>query len=258
MKSLSQGKGFLRKTDGRVCYDWRKGSSLLSGNLILKFLERHRDRLRGALLDVGCGERPYGILYDSLVTSYHAIDIPQPSRKIEITVAAVCESLPFLEARFDVVLCTEVLMHVDEPRRALQEIWRVLKPNGTLVLTTTFLYPTNEFPRDHWRFNHRGNRLMLTQAGFAVENMVAKAGFFSLVFVFIFIAAFTALRICLKAFGRNAEEMISVRLLASIPQKLWWWFLSPSYSRKLKTAGDSCSRYEQIFSMGYCMVARKT
>lgn len=47
------------------------------------------------------------------------------------------ESLPYQSASFDVVLLCEVLEHLtNDPHRALLEIKRVLKPNGTFILTT--------------------------------------------------------------------------------------------------------------------------
>lgn len=44
--------------------------------------------------------------------------------------------LPFRDASFDVVLSTEVVEHTPDPRRCLGELARVVKPGGTLVVTT--------------------------------------------------------------------------------------------------------------------------
>jgi len=44
------------------------------------------------------------------------------------------ESLPFPDEQFDSAVATLVFCSVDDPERGLREIWRVLKPGGTLVL----------------------------------------------------------------------------------------------------------------------------
>lgn len=49
--------------------------------------------------------------------------------------------LPFANARFDVVLCSEVLEHVDDNRSAVAELVRVLKPGGDLVVTVPRFLP---------------------------------------------------------------------------------------------------------------------
>src|SRR5712692_12081808 len=47
---------------------------------------------------------------------------------------APVESLPFPDAHFDSVVVTLVFCSVRDPQRGLREIWRVLKPGGTLLL----------------------------------------------------------------------------------------------------------------------------
>jgi len=49
----------------------------------------------------------------------------------------VCDisNIPVPDASFDVVLCTEVLEHVPKPIEVIEELARVLAPNGTLLLT---------------------------------------------------------------------------------------------------------------------------
>jgi ubiquinone/menaquinone biosynthesis C-methylase UbiE len=52
---------------------------------------------------------------------------------ITLTCAPV-ESLPFPDAQFDSVVATLVFCSVHDPEHGLREIWRVLKPGGTLLL----------------------------------------------------------------------------------------------------------------------------
>lgn len=49
--------------------------------------------------------------------------------------------LPFPDATFDRVIASEVLEHVPDDQRALHEVWRVLKPGGTLAATVPSWLP---------------------------------------------------------------------------------------------------------------------
>ena len=46
------------------------------------------------------------------------------------------QDLPFHDASFDLVTCTEVIEHLEHYRSTLRDVYRVLKPGGTLVLST--------------------------------------------------------------------------------------------------------------------------
>ena len=65
------------------------------------------------------------------------------------TLAADGERLPFKDASFDAVLCLEVLEHLYCPIRLLAEFWRVLQPDGELVVTTPNAWSWWNFLR-HW------------------------------------------------------------------------------------------------------------
>lgn len=49
-------------------------------------------------------------------------------------------NLPLREELFDLVLCTEVLEHLRDPARGLQEINRVLRPGKILLVTVPWLW----------------------------------------------------------------------------------------------------------------------
>lgn len=50
------------------------------------------------------------------------------------------------------VLCFDTLEHVERPRRAMEEIHRVLKPNGFAVISSVMDFPIHDHPYDYWRF----------------------------------------------------------------------------------------------------------
>jgi len=62
-------RGFLYYDAGRDRYgiDWRESLSIIVGEALLKEILASRRYMRGRLLDVGCGKRPYALIYDPLV-----------------------------------------------------------------------------------------------------------------------------------------------------------------------------------------------
>ncbi|NMD04281.1 MAG: class I SAM-dependent methyltransferase, partial [Deltaproteobacteria bacterium] len=50
------------------------------------------------------------------------------------------------------VLCLDTLEHVEYPRKAMEEIHRILKPGGIVIISSVMNYPIHDFPFDYWRF----------------------------------------------------------------------------------------------------------
>ncbi len=74
----------------------------------------------------------------------------------------ICEHNEFLSDRsYDYVVCTEVLEHTLKPFDAVQEIWRILKPEGLLFASTPFNFRIHGPSPDCWRFTEQGLRSML-------------------------------------------------------------------------------------------------
>ena len=67
-------------------------------------------------------------------------------------------SLKFENDFFDIIICSEMLEHFKEPQRAINEINRVLKKGGRLILTTRFVYPLHDVPYDYFRYTKYGLR----------------------------------------------------------------------------------------------------
>jgi len=86
--------------------------------------------------------------------------------------------LPLKSACTDLVLCTEVLEHVFETRRALSEVYRILKKGGLLVLSTPLIMGEHE-THDYYRFTLECLKVHVREIGFEVVDVQTRGGIFS-------------------------------------------------------------------------------
>jgi ubiquinone/menaquinone biosynthesis C-methylase UbiE len=114
---------------------------------------------KASVLNVGSGGDVYGALKKNPAFHITQIDI-DPARKPDI-VADICDLNMFQEHSCDIVVMLEVLEHVKEPQRALDEIRRVLKPGGTLILSVPFIFPIHDEPYDFYRYTKYGLQYLL-------------------------------------------------------------------------------------------------
>ncbi|HNP86955.1 MAG TPA: methyltransferase domain-containing protein [Kouleothrix sp.] len=92
------------------------------------------------VLDLGCGTgwivqacRSAGIASVGLDIDLHALQLaPNP----EPLVCGSVTALPFACEAFDAVVAKDILEHLLHPGQAIKEIWRVLRPNGVLWIST--------------------------------------------------------------------------------------------------------------------------
>jgi SAM-dependent methyltransferase len=59
------------------------------------------------------------------------------------------------------VLCLDTLEHVEYPHKALEEIHRVLKPDGIAIISSVMDFPIHDYPYDYWRFTPEAFRSLL-------------------------------------------------------------------------------------------------
>lgn len=120
----------------------------LTRGKLVDFLRKYRSD--GYTLDIGCGDR----LYKELFPNSICVDIDK-NREPDV-IADIHHMYQFKDDTFDCILCTEVLEHCYAPWKAADEMFRVLKPGGILLLSTRFVYPLHDTPRDYYRFTKYG------------------------------------------------------------------------------------------------------
>lgn len=63
------------------------------------------------------------------------------------------QNLPFKDSSFDYVISDQVIEHLENPKKALLESYRVLKKGGIAIHTTCFINYVHPCPKDYWRFS---------------------------------------------------------------------------------------------------------
>jgi SAM-dependent methyltransferase len=107
-------------------------------------------RLRGRVLDVGCRDKPYARWLTS-ATEHFGIDV-HPGPKVDLVIAPG-QQWQLESSSFDAVVCTQVLQYVADLEPFVSEMFRVLKPGGTIVVTVPFAYNQHTALGDYWRFS---------------------------------------------------------------------------------------------------------
>jgi SAM-dependent methyltransferase len=113
------------------------------------------------ILDVGCGVKPYYPFFAKVVSEYVGVDVVEnPAADLLGSV----EALPVADASFDVVLCTQVLEHCDDPAQAVRELHRVTAPGGRVLASTHGVQVYHPSPVDYWRWTHEGLHRLFEQS----------------------------------------------------------------------------------------------
>jgi SAM-dependent methyltransferase len=134
----------------------------------------HAERGRYRLLDVGCGVKPYAPWFAPYVTEHVGLDI---AANPDADLTGTIEAIPAEGASFDLVICTQVLEHCDDPAQGVRELRRVLKPGGRVLLSTHGVQVYHPAPHDYWRWTHEGlDRLFLTNGTWTSVSVRPAAG----------------------------------------------------------------------------------
>ena len=169
-----------KKTQAAVIRRTRGTTSPLEPDWLLqRFLIRDvraaLAEVRGQILDVGCGGRPYESFVSPGVR-YFGVDA-QSTASSQPDVWGSAGKLPFRDGCFNSVLCTQVLEHVPDPGLVVQEIARVLRPGGRLILTAPQTWCLHEAPWDFFRFTRYGLERLCREAGLSPHVVRTQGGF---------------------------------------------------------------------------------
>jgi ubiquinone/menaquinone biosynthesis C-methylase UbiE len=135
--------------------------------------------IKGTVYDLGCGERPYEVDILKVADKYIGVDWGETLHTLKADIVSdLNKQLPIDSEVADTVTSFQVMEHLCEPQTMLNEAYRILKRNGTIVLTVPFQWWVHEAPYDYFRYTPYGLRYMLEKAGFRDIHITPNTGFF--------------------------------------------------------------------------------
>lgn len=237
---------------------WFRASPLFAFNLA------YRDRWVAAqaaslpagsrVLDMGAGSCPYRPLFAHCryqTQDFAGLDDEQLRHGAygRIDYRSDIASVPVADGEFDAILCTEVLEHVREPIKVVQEMARILKPGGRLMLTAPLGSGIHQEPYHYYGgYTPYWYQDFLGAAGFTQIKVEANAGSF-------------------RFFAQEAIRFVQTtrpfRLGMPLPLELAWlplWaLLAPVLALAIPLACSYLDRFdrERRFTVGYHVTAIK-
>ena len=154
--------------------DGLSGKIKFYGRLLLDFqtltalhdLKKILPKFKGEVLDVGCGQSPYRFLLDKTNTKYYGVDISDAA-KFDYNNPDVTyfngEDIPFPEEKFEGIICTEVLEHVEGYQRLIDEMHRVMKTGSTGIITIPWSARYHYIPWDFFRYTPSSLKTMFSK-----------------------------------------------------------------------------------------------
>lgn len=140
-----------------------------------KIIEDNLEYLYGNVLDLGCGKGKYKNIILRKAAKYTGADLYTTENVDVITDA---KKTPFEDNTFDNMVCLQVLEHIDEPHKVINECFRILKKGGHIILTTPWIYPFHGEPDDYYRFSRKALEFLFRNAGFEIIKLESRGGKF--------------------------------------------------------------------------------
>lgn len=126
-------------------------------------------------MDLGAGSAKYKEMILQKASEYRSCDAVK-NKNID----DVCDVLNLIypPESFDTIISTQVMEHVNNPYKMAEQIYKVLKPGGKVIVTAPFLIPFHSDPNDYFRFTPSGISEIFKQSGFTVIESGHYGGFF--------------------------------------------------------------------------------
>lgn len=166
----------------------------------------------GRALDLGGGRGELQPLLRERGFAYTNLDL-EPSGPG--AVAGDAHQMPFEAGSFDLVVSNDSLEQLHDPLIALQEVQRVLRPGGRLVLWVPFMHPF--YGEDYFRFTPLGLDHLVTKVGLRRESLESPLGPMTVLATMLGVLLHRAGARRATGVVRRTGQWLDVRLRAWLP-----------------------------------------
>lgn len=225
-----------RYHSNRMKYNW------LIYDIADKWLEEYSKYYRGVLVDLGCGEAPYKKYFLQYANEYIGVDWTKTLHNSKADVLSNLNKKIALEDDFaDTIISLSVIEHLCEPQIFLNESYRILKEDGTMILAVPFMWWIHEAPHDYFRYTPYGLKYIFEKAGFKDIHVQPTTGFFTMLFLKMNYFSLRWIK------GSKFRQFITKQLL-----RPFWYF-----SQKLAPLLDSMHRSWSLETQSFYVIAKK-
>lgn len=136
----------------------------------LKYMRVLANKSYDQMLDFGAGNSPYRELFQ--FKKYWRADVEQSTDGgIDFIIDPTSPRLELPDGSIDLIICMDVLEHVRNLPEVLQELKRVLSPQGQFVIKMPFVYREHEVPHDYRRLTEFGLQNELQNQGLQLKEI---------------------------------------------------------------------------------------
>lgn len=207
-----------------------------------KFLVSFSKYYKGTLVDLGCGTAPYKEFFLQFCDKYIGVDWSESIHEFKGDNLSNLNKKINLDSNLaDTVISLSVMEHLYNPQIFLNESYRILKKDGTIILGVPWMWWIHEAPHDYYRYTPYGLKYMLKNAGFKEIEVIATSGFFTMLFIKINYFSVKFLK----------GSKLKVRLLKLLFRPFWY------ISQKIAPYLDKLDNDWEKESQSYFVIAKK-
>ena|SRR3989344_3603585 len=151
-------------------------------------------KFKGSVVDIGCGQKPYKKLF-RYSGSYQGIDFKDYSKNTSFYGTrpdyffdkkySETSILPFNSDSFNHTVSFQVLEHHKNPQKLIEEIIRITKKGGLVLLSVPLIWGLHEKPNDYFRFTEYGIKELIKKYDCKILYLKRQGSIFSTISILL-------------------------------------------------------------------------